>query len=167
MYTTEKFTTDKFTTNVSFYNIVINKAISFSHKKIYLLIYGIKIQFVVNLVYFNTWIRIMFMLMLIVNSVGAQSFYFLLTGLLVKIINNHKNHDLRWFLLCQIKILWFAINHQNHILRGGSSRGPKPIIQMVDIRMEFMIRCPGYCLTKLYQFLLYQNSLPGWRISSV
>ena len=54
MYTTEKFTTDKFTTNVSFYNIVINKAISFSNKKIYLLIYGIKIQFVVNLVYFNT-----------------------------------------------------------------------------------------------------------------
>ena len=104
MYTTEKFTTDKFTTNVSFYNIFMNKAISFTHKKFTLLIFGIKIQLVVNLVYFNTWIQIMFMLMLIVNSVGAQSFYISLNRLLVKIINNNKKHDLQWFLLCQIMI---------------------------------------------------------------
>ena len=41
-----------------------------------------------------------------------------------------------------------------YILRGGSSQGPKSIIQMVYIRTEFMIRCPGYCQTKLYQFLI-------------
>ena len=108
MYTTEKFTTDKFTTNVSFYNIFMNKAISFTHKKFTILFDGIKIQLVFNLVYFDTWIQIMFMLMLIINSVGAQSFYIRLTRLLVKIINNNKNHDLQWFLLCQIMILYFA-----------------------------------------------------------
>ena len=54
MYTTEKFTTDKFTTNVSFYNIFMNKAISFTHKKFTILFDGIKIQLVFNLVYFDT-----------------------------------------------------------------------------------------------------------------
>ena len=65
----------------------------------------------------------MFMLMLIANSVGAQSFYFRLTRLLVKIINNNKkitiiftlsNHD---FIIC---------NKSSKSFAGLVQSGPEP-----------------------------------------
>ena len=96
---------------------IINKSISFKHKKFTLLNDGIIIQFVVNLVYFNTWIQIMFMLMLIANSVGAQSFYFRLTRLLVKIINNNK----------KITIIFTLSNHDFIFCGAGLVRAQNPL----------------------------------------
>ena len=78
-------------------------------------------------------------------------------------------------------ILWFAINHQNLISRGGSRQGPKLVNLMVDIWMVLLLALiginygfktkkrpfkhrisaiwienfgPSYCQTKLFQFLL-------------
>ena len=60
------------------------------------------------------------------------------------------NHDLQWFsLICQIMILWFAINHPNHILRLGPAEAcnllSRWLISGWSLWFGVVIICINYC----------------------